>query len=180
MKKLLVVGLLLIYSVTQLSVLAWYYSKNLIHALSADWQNIKLTVGRPDADLTNLRLDSAGYLATVKEGEISLNGTLYDVTKSSFCGSTVDLTLKKDEVETYLLNQYTQLTNWFKNHRPTRQSEQYVFNWMMKLYFSVPFSPASGSFILADSLRPMTGNRFLPLPYCSIPVKPPEQRLIFS
>jgi len=174
MRKLLIIFLLTVYCISQTGVLAWYYGKNLIHAVSANWQRFKTTIDN-NSNLLHLKLDTATYRTKIKDDEISLNGTLYDITKTSVSGKTIYLTLEKDEAETYLLKQYNLLTNWIKKHQPSKQSEQYVLNWMMKLYFSCSYN------ILSNHLTPINlrifviDNKYLPSPYFETPAKPPEQ-----
>jgi len=178
MKRLLVITLLLVYTISQLSVLAWYYGKQLIHALSADWQFIKTTWDDDHQDLTQAKLDTSAYQAQVKDEEISLNGILYDITKTSLRGKTIYLTLQKDEVETYLLSRYHQFTNWISRHHPSKQSEQYVLNWMMKLYFSARCNFLSDHFTEISCGLPVPQNKYLPSPFSDIPPKPPEQSVL--
>ena len=177
MRKSLIRFLIFIYCVAQTGVLGWYYGKNLIHALSADWQSVRIAVQNKNADLSYLELDTATYRRKVKDDEISLNGTLYDITKTSISGKTIHLTLQKDEVETYFLKQYNQLTKWISKHHPSKQSEQYVMNWMMKLYFSCSCNIASDHLGKISMHRFVFDNRYFPSPYCEIPVKPPEQSI---
>jgi hypothetical protein len=179
MRKLLIIFLLAVYCITQTGVLAWYYGKSLIHSVSSNWQNIKTTIDN-NSGLSHIKLDIATYRAKVKDGEISLNGTLYDIAKTSVSGKTIYLTLEKDEVETYLLKQYNQLTNWLKKHHPSKQSEQYVLNWMMKLYFSCSYNISSNHLVQINLHIFATGNKYLPSPYFENPPQPPEQSFSFA
>jgi hypothetical protein len=173
MRRVMVIFLLLVYCASQTGVLVWYYGKNLIHALSTNWQSIKTTIDRR-SDLSQIKMDTAVYHKRVKEQEITLNENLYDITKTTFKGGAVYLTLEKDALETYLLEEYNQLSCWLKKHHPSKKSEQFVLNWMMKLFFSASFTVSSQHTALIIPSRFGCHNKYFPASCFEIPPKPPE------
>jgi hypothetical protein len=179
MKKLLVICLLLVYSSAQLGMLAWYYGRTLIHAMSADWQDIRLNINPRSKELSSLKISRQAYRQKVKDGEIILNDVLFDITKTTLADTTLTLTLEKDKLETYLLDRYAQITTWIKKHRHSKGSEQYVLNWMMKLYLSSPGQIASSGSSCATTDSNLSNSKNPSSIYFDVPGKPPDQARIY-
>jgi hypothetical protein len=175
MKKWIVIGLLGAFSSAQLGTLAWYYGRTLIHTMSADWQQIRLNTMRSGKEISLVKIGRAAYRQNVKDGEIILNGILFDITKTAVSDTTLVLTLQKDELETYLLKQYAQIAVWINKHRHSRGSEQFVLNWMMKLYISSPGQIATSAHRSPPKNSNLSNAKNPSSIYFDVPGKPPDQ-----
>jgi hypothetical protein len=180
MKKLLVICLLLVFGSTQLGTLAWYYGRTLIHAMSADWQQIRLSTTRSAKEISLVKIGRKTYRQNVKDGEIILNGILFDITKTAVSDTTLVLTLQKDELETYLLKQYAHIAGWINKHRHSRGSEQFVLNWMMKLYISCPGQIATSGLCSPPKNSSLSNAKNPSSIYFDVPGKPPDQARIYT
>ncbi len=173
----MVISLFLIYGTAQLSVVAWYYGKDLIHTVSTNFQSIRIALDDHNSGVSYLKVDKSTFHSKVKDREILLNGSLYDIIKTKSDNQNIYLTLEKDEIESYLIRQYNELTNWIKKHHPSKRSEDYVLNWMMKLYFSSAYKIVSNNSTIINAPVFVSNNKYLPPAHFEIPAKPPEQRV---
>ena len=107
MRKLPAILLLTIYLLTQVAPVCWYLYKPLSHAWFAMLQkNNKndhlLTITIPKNELEVLENE---------EGEIVMDGVLYDVEQAVVTGNDITLHLEKDEGETKWKDHYSKLNS---------------------------------------------------------------------
>lgn len=168
MRKLLVISCMVAYTCAQLGVLAWYYGPDLIHGLSKKWQEIH------NSGLTHATMDLATYLSLSNSSEITLNGTLYDITGCLSTGNKVELTLERDEFESCLLRGYKQVTIWMTKHHSSPRSDEFVLSWMTQLFFSNSFSIDTIRPTIAAIGKPVAFDCAISTRYMEKPAQPPE------
>lgn len=123
----------ILFSCTQIVSITWYYSKSLIHAVSAERQRLKVTDQTTTVEVCFDRV----IFEKLRENneEIRWQGVLYDIEKTSFTGNQVKVQLRKDEDETNWLHLYETISAAVKKMNTTfPQATTGFWKWLFKSY----------------------------------------------
>ena len=119
MKKTAAFFLLFVYILIQAASVCWHFYKPIAHAYFLQQSKDE------DNGLSSLTIDhnKLGELKN-EDGEVVIDGILYDVEMSVSSGSMVKLLLKKDSKETDWNTHYKKITNILHTHTDDRHATQ--------------------------------------------------------
>jgi len=114
MRKMAAFILLCIYVLIQAASVCWYFYKPLAHAYFIE----KSKENTEDRDLISITIDH-DKLASLKneEGEIIIDGVLYDIENAVSSGNKIELLLKKDSEETDWDIEYKKIANVLQKNK---------------------------------------------------------------
>jgi hypothetical protein len=132
MKKLSAILLLFVYLATQFGAVSWRFFKPVTHACFSWIQQ------HNKEDLIIINIDQHQYNKLKNdENEIIIAGIFYDVERSVLNGSTIELSLKKDDKETKWDNHYNTFSKLLHKQsadKPATTSK--TFNLFIPLFHS--------------------------------------------
>lgn len=145
MRKLKAVILLSLFAGIQVGILAWYCYRPVLHAVCYQLfqyhgasENHEVGANHETAAnrVEQMKLSQAGLRAARSDdGELSINGELYDIIKTVVRGDSVLLTVEKDITENRWFAACSaiqqQLTNKHSGQAPP---DFRIYQWMFKLY----------------------------------------------
>jgi len=137
MRNLAVIGLLLIYTTSQVGSIMIYYYRPVIHAISFYRQQRRIR--KEEAGVRDITLSIKNYREYLQEdGEVLLNGILHDIRKVVYKDDVVQLQLLEDKNETKWMKTFACFANDLQKQDGRQQKQGQIWNWLFKIY---PFEP---------------------------------------
>jgi len=121
MRKTAAIFLLCVYVLIQAVSVCWYFYKPLAHSYFRQQSVNSLVDERNGLISITINRDKLDELKN-EEGEIVINGVLYDVQLSAASGSMIKLLLKKDSDETNWNIHYKKINNLLYKHAGGRHT----------------------------------------------------------
>ncbi len=133
MRKLAIIALLFIYTISQLGSVMVAYYKPVVRAISSYRQQRRMRL--EETALKDTSISVKQYLACLQEkDELLINGVLHDIKNAKFENGIVHLQLLEDSKETNWMNGFAGFVNALQKQKRSQRSMLQVWNWLFNIY----------------------------------------------